>query len=159
MPDYRNRAGTGIVKTDLLVVNGQISVLDSGNVLVPVLPVYSVIVPAVTLAQINAGFTVLPGIPGKTFKVLKYLEVMNGTFLTATDIRLQDTSAVVINTLLIAGATTGAKIASEVVNANVTDGAGAFANLTLGAGIQLVKTGAAATGGTSIMVEIFFNII
>lgn len=153
-------AGNGILYADGIATTGQNSIIDSAGALISVAPEY-VYVGTVTLVQLNAGITLIPAIPGRTIKPVQYLLTFNGTFTTATDIRLQDTavSPVGIATVLIAAATAGAKISSEVVVANVTDGAGMNVNLTLGKGIQLVKTGSAAAGGTSIQVKIKYNVI
>lgn len=159
--DFRgqgNNAGKGNVYADNFI--GAMGVVDSAGVVSAVLPVYAYIGSA-TLAELNAGKVLIPDIPGRTIKVVGYLLKFTGGFTTATDIRLQDNNdtPVLITTVLIAAATTGAKITSEAVIANVTDGAGLFANLTLGKGIKIVKTGSSAAAGTSILVKILYNVI
>lgn len=145
---------------DGISTGGQNYILDSNDNEIAVLPMYSYIGTS-TLAELNAGKPLIVDMPGRTIKVVGYLLKFTGGFITATDIRLQDTNAspVIINTVAIAAATDGAKISSEAVIANVTDGPGLFANLTPGKGVKLVKTGSSAAGGTSILIKILYNII
>lgn len=157
---FRTALGDGYVLADGFASTGQNYITDSSLNLVAVNPTYTKVA-TVTLAQLNAGFTIIPDIPGRTIVPVDYLIVVNGTFLTATDIRLQDSngSPVLLTTILIAAATAGAKISNDVVIANVTDGAGMYASLTAGKGIQIVKTGSAATGGTSLLVRLQYSVI
>ena len=152
--NYSNGRGTGVVTADNFAIG------DSKRKSVAVLPVYSAI-STVTLAQLNAGKSIIDPIAGRKIKVVGFLLKFNGAFLTSTDIRLQDTNTVpvVVTTALIAAATDGAKISSDAVVSNVTDGAGLFSDLTVGKGLSIVKTGTAATGGTSILVKVLYNII
>jgi hypothetical protein len=158
---FKTQAADGIVDADGFASLGQNYIIDSNNAIVAVAPVYSKIIPAVTLAQLNAGLTLIADIPGRTIVVTSYLLVFNGSFTTATDIRLQDSNGtpVVISTVLIAAATAGASISSDNTISNVTNGAGCFASLTAGKGVQIVKTGSAAAGGTSILVKLEYNVI
>lgn len=139
---------------------GQNNILDSNLAEVAVDPVYSKIV-SVTLAELNAGKVIIAAIPGRTIKVVGYTMIFNGTFTTATDIRLQDSnsSPVLISTVLIANATAAQNANSDVVGTGVTNGAGCFANLTASKGVAIAKTGSSAAGGTNIMVKVLYNVI
>lgn len=102
-----------------------------------------------TLAEINAGKTIKPIRPGQLV-VLDFMLRVTGGFATAVDVRLSDLSSgpVDIATIAIAQMTNGAKHTPE--SANVTLGAGFDAPLTPPVGLQIRKTGSAATGGTSV---------
>jgi hypothetical protein len=157
---FKTAQADGIVDADGFASLGQNYIIDSTNAITAVFPTYTKVA-TVSLAQLNAGLTLIADIPGRTIVPVDYLIVVNGTFLTATDIRLQDSngSPVLLTTALIAAVTAGAKLSNDVVIANVTDGAGMYASLTAGKGIQIVKTGSAATGGTSLLVRIQYYII
>lgn len=110
-----------------------------------------------TLAQINAGFVLIPGSTGKKITVTNFTEKVLGTFLTGTAVVLESTNAspVVIGTEAAAGLTTGAIITPA--DANMTLGAGYAAPLGTGDGVQVVKTGSAFTGGTSITFNLTYT--
>ena len=114
----------------------------------------------VTLAQLNAGKTIVADAAGRTLKVVSILMVFTGGFTTSTDIRISDTnsSPVDVVTVAIAGATNGARI-GDTSTTNVTFGAGFNANLTADKGIQVRKTGGTAAAGTSILVRVLYKII
>jgi hypothetical protein len=155
-------AGNGILYTDGIALSpgsNNFNVIDSAGALLAVNNLLAVDV-TVTLAELNAGKVIIPAIPGRTIKVWQYFIQSTGAFAAATDVRLQDSavSPVVITTALIAALTNGAKISSEVVVANVTDGAGFTGSLTLGKGVSIAKTGSAATTGTSLRVKIYFSV-
>lgn len=158
--DIRTTAGTGILRADGIVTQGQNYIMDSADALVSVDPVYSKIV-SVTLAELNAGKPIIAAIPGRTIKVIGYYFEFTGTFTTATAIVLQDTAASPVNvvSIAIAGAATATKISSEAVQANTTDGAAYLANATLSKGISIAKTGSSAAGGTSLKVKVLYNVI
>jgi hypothetical protein len=112
----------------------------------------------VTLAQINAGLTFIPATAYQTLKVVGYWWQVTGAFATCTDVRLSDTSGgpVDVTTIAVAGLTNGA-IIDEGTTANTTLGTFAAA-LTANQGLQIRKTGAACTGGTSITVRVYFKV-
>lgn len=108
----------------------------------------------VTLAELNAGKTILPAVASRTIRVVDFTARVSGTFATHTSADLEDTNGtpVAIQTLLVAGLTDGAVLKDGT--ANVTRGVGMWGDLTAGAGIAVTNTGAAATGGTSITFDI-----
>lgn len=114
----------------------------------------------VTLAEIKSGKTLVSGVSGRTIKPIRYFIKVNGAFTTGTSVIIRDTNAtpVVIATILTAALTNGAKISSDFVIANVTDGAGFCANLTANAGIAIAPD-AAMAGGTSILVSIDYMLV
>lgn len=114
----------------------------------------------VTLANIQSGITLIAGVVGRTIKVLRYFVKVNGTFTTGASVILQDTNStpVVITTMLVAALTTGSKISSEMVIANVTDGAGFKANLTADKGIAIPAV-ASMAGGTSLLISIDYMLV
>lgn len=114
----------------------------------------------VTLAQLNAGHTILAGVAGRRYRVVDFIIRFNGTFLTSTDIRLSSTEGTPsdIVTILIANATTGAVHRAGVGTNTLTAANFGTSSLVAGTGIQLRQTGPAATGGTDVMVVVFYRI-
>lgn len=113
----------------------------------------------VTLAQLNAGYTLLPALAGVRYDILDFTILCNGNFATVTDYRIEDTanSPVVAVTLAVAALTDAAVIIPGT--ANVTLGAGFTGPLTVGKGVQIVKNGSAGTGGTSIVISLRYKIV
>jgi hypothetical protein len=147
---------TGKATTDILT-NKTIDSAGTGNTLKNVVLNYT---GTVTLANIQSGITLIAGVSGRTIKVLRYFVKPTGTFTTGTSVILQDTNStpVVITTMLVAALTNGAKISSEVVVANVTDGAGFRVNLTADKGIAIPAV-ANMAGGTSLLISIDYMIV
>lgn len=109
-----------------------------------------------TLAQINAGLVLIPGVTGKKITVSNYTARVTGAFATGTAVLLEDTagSPVLVSTLAEAGLTNGAILLPS--SANTTLGAGFAVPLTSGAGLQVANSGSAQTGGTSIQFTITY---
>ena len=115
----------------------------------------------ITLAQLNAGFNLISPGHGRQIRVNSYrIVVQAATIAAVTDIRLGSTDAtpVVITTIAQAGLTSGARF-SDMSTTNVTHGAGLSTKLGSGQGVQLYKTGSAATGAFTVDVVIYFDII
>jgi hypothetical protein len=114
-----------------------------------------------TMAEVNAGKVIVPAITGKQILVTGYLMIIAGSFNTLTDVRLQSSNAtpVVVVTALLAAIPDAAKISSDAVISNVTDGAGFMVALGAGDSLKLVKTGSAATTGTSIKVRVRYQVL
>lgn len=114
----------------------------------------------VTLAQLNSGHTILSGVAGRRYRVLDFYIRFNGTFTTATDVRLSSTesSPSDIVTIAIAQAGTGVIHRPGVGTNTLTDANFGTASLVAGTGIQLRKTGSSAAGGTSVYVVITYRI-
>lgn len=103
-----------------------------------------------TLAEINAGKVLIPGVSGKAITVISFVERVTGTFTTATAIVLASDNGtpVVVGTEAIAGVTNGAVILPS--DTNMVLGAGFGVPLGSGDGLKVTKTGSTAAGGTSI---------
>lgn len=103
-----------------------------------------------TLAEINAGKTLIAGVASKSITVLNYTARVNGNFATGTAVILQSSNGtpVLVTTIAEAGLTTGAVLTPA--SANTTLGAGFAAPLGVGDGLRVVNSGSAQTGGTSI---------
>jgi hypothetical protein len=102
-----------------------------------------------TLAQINAGLLLIPGITGASVRVLNYTARVTGAFATGTSVELEsDTTTVAVTTLAEAGLSNGAVLIPA--SGNTTLGAGFATLLPAGEGLKVVNNGAAQTGGTSI---------
>ena len=111
-----------------------------------------------TLAQINAGATLIAGVTGRIITVLDYKAKVTGNFTTTTAVLVQDTTGtpVIIATNAVAALTDG-NILNEKTS-NVTMGAGYLAALGAGKGIVVANSGTAAAGGTSITFRIDYTI-
>lgn len=103
-----------------------------------------------TLAEINAGKTLIPGVAGQAITVVNYTARVTGAFATGTAIILESTNAapVVVSTIAEAALTNGAIMVPS--SANNTLGAGFGAAVGVADGIKVVNSGAAQTGGTSV---------
>jgi hypothetical protein len=114
----------------------------------------------VTLADIKSGIILVSGVSGRTIKPIRYFVKVNGTFTGGTSVIIRDTNGtpVVITTIGVEALTDGAKISSDLVIANVTDGAGFCANLSANAGFAIAPD-AAMAGGTSLLVSIDYIIV
>lgn len=111
-----------------------------------------------TLAEIIAGKTILPPIPGFCYKVIDFLLFFAGTADDATDIRLSSTDGtpVDIATILIADAADGDKVGA--VSAEAVLGAGFNAELSSGQGVLIRETGTTLTGTTGVTGIITYQI-
>lgn len=116
------------------------------------------LVNVVTLAESNAGKTLLAGVAGKTITVVGVDAKVSGNYAATTSVDLEDTNGtpVAIATAAVAALTDGAVLDSTT--ANVTMGAGFLGALTTGEGIAVTNTGSAATGATSITYKVDYVI-
>jgi hypothetical protein len=110
-----------------------------------------------TLAQINAGLSVITGALGKQITVLDLTQRVAGNFAASTSVNLQSSStAVIVEATAVAGLTAGA-VLTAAPTANVTLGAGFATKLPAAEGLNVVNIGAASTGGTSIQFTITYT--
>lgn len=109
-----------------------------------------------TLAQINAGLIIIPGVTGKKITVTNYTARASGSFAGGTNVILESTNAspVVVTTIAEAGLTSGTPNAPT--SANNTLGAGFAAPLGTGDGLQIVSTGTQTTA-TSLNLVITYT--
>jgi hypothetical protein len=109
-----------------------------------------------TLAEINAGKTLIAGATGQNITVTDFIARVTGTFATGTAVLVQSSNGtpVVVATLAEAAiAGTGIVLPPT---ANVTLGAGYGKQLGTADGLVVANSGSAQTGGTSIEFTITF---
>lgn len=110
-----------------------------------------------TLAEINAGKVLIPGVLGKSITVTNFIERVTGAFITTTSVDLvSDATSVNVESTAVAGLTNGAVLTPNT--ANVTLGAGFGIALPAAEGLKVQKTGAAAAGGTKIGYTISYKL-
>lgn len=117
-----------------------------------------VVVVTATLAEINAGKTLIAGVDGKSILITGYQAKVSGNFASTTAVLVEDTSGspVVVATNAVAALTNGAIL--QPGTSDVTMGAGYLAALAAGEGVVVANSGSAATGGTSITFRIEYTI-
>ena len=113
----------------------------------------------VTLAQVNAGITILPAVTGQTYKVSHFLvTAVGGTTAGCTSVNISDTTGTPVNVVAILAATlvSGTPIDETITGLTLT----AFAPtaLTASQGIQVRHVGSACTTSTSFNVIVYFTI-
>lgn len=109
-----------------------------------------------TLAQINAGLILIPGVAGKKITISNVIARVVGAFATGTSVELESsTTAVAVETIAEAALTNGAVLFPT--SANVTLGAGFAAALPVGEGVSVANNGSAQTAGTSITYTITYS--
>lgn len=118
------------------------------------------IVVTATLADINAGKTLIAGVAGRKILVTSFIERVTGAFTTTTSVDIQSSNAspVKVAVSAVAGLTSGAIITSAPT-ANTTLGAGFGVPLGTGDGLVVANVGTAAAGGTSIQYTITYSIV
>ena len=109
-----------------------------------------------TLAEINAGHTLLTGVSGSTIFVHNVKILVNGTFITGTSVELEDDNLtpVIVVSFAQASLTNGAIL--EV--ADGTAGVGLITGLTADQSLVVTITGSLFAGGTSIVFSILYSI-
>lgn len=116
-----------------------------------------VMVVTATLAEINAGKVLIPGVVGQAITVADITARVTGTFATGTSVKVQSTNGTPVDVLTYAEAAIAGTGVVFSNTANVTAGAGFGTPLGTGDGLQVVNTGSAQTGGTSIKFTISFT--
>jgi len=101
-----------------------------------------------SLAEINAGIIIIPGVAGFSIKVLNFIALSTGNFAGATSIDLEDTLGGTVAVLLVADLTDGAAVMPNSANTSVTSGFGTLFNT--GEGLQVTADGT-ATVATNIL--------
>lgn len=109
-----------------------------------------------TLAQINAGLVLIPGVTGKKITVTDYIARAVGSFAGGTNVILESNNVapVVVSTIAEAALTSGTP--NLPTSANNTLGAGFAAQLGSGDGLQIVSTGTQTTA-TSLNLVITYT--
>lgn len=143
-------AATDLVRIYILAPNNKPQYQQSGSD-----QVQSAVVTA-TLAQINAGLVLIPGVAGQQIDVVGVVAKVLGNFATGTSVELEsDATTVAVETIAEAALTTGAVLFPT--SANVTLGAGFAAPLPAGEGLKVANNGAPQTAGTSIAFTIQYT--
>jgi len=114
----------------------------------------------VTVAQVNAGVTIVAPVSNRTLRVTHFLlQALGGATAGCTSVRISDTSTGPIDvvTVLVAALTQNT-VVTEATASNVTLGTFATSQLTPGAGLQVRKVGSSCTTATSFNVSVFYQI-
>ncbi|TVQ59911.1 MAG: hypothetical protein EA379_09530 [Phycisphaerales bacterium] len=152
---YRPQGGDSLE----VAPGGAINVADGGAVRGGT--VVQSFVGSATVAQVNAGLELIPGVAGRSIRPLLIRLVFAGTAAGATDIRISDTNSSPVDavTVAVAAANGSTVTTAGAAAANVTYGAGLLAALTAGEGVQIRKTGGTLTGTTSVGVLVLYEVI
>lgn len=109
-----------------------------------------------TLAEVNAGKVLIPGVAGRQIIVTNFIERVSGAWTTGTSVDLvSDATTVNVESTATAALTNGAVLMPA--SANVTLGAGYGAPLPASEGLKVQKTGSNYAGGTSITFTITYS--
>jgi hypothetical protein len=116
------------------------------------------VVNTVSLAEFNAGKTILPEVAGKTYTILDYSVTANGSLATADGMLIQDTNGtpVVVTTIATAALTNGTL--NKPTSANNSLGAGFQAALTAGKGVKVIKSGSNGATTTNFKVVLVYKV-
>lgn len=108
----------------------------------------------VTLAQLNAGLTLLPAVPGAAYRLIVCtLIAVGGAVTAATDVRILGTRAagsVALIVAAIAGLLQSALVESGDATAVVLADGASFTPLDANTAVTIGKTGAAAATATAV---------
>ncbi len=152
-------------KSEIIESGGTLQVKSGGKLLLDAgSELYSsgllkVAIVTVSLAELNAGKTLIAGVAGKSIRVLQILNVVTGAVQTATAVTVTTTDgATAIVTWAVAALTDGARLNTGSTISNQTIGAGHNTALTAGQGVTAQKTGSAATNNTDQKLTIYYTI-
>jgi hypothetical protein len=105
-----------------------------------------------TIAQIDAGQTLLPAIPGYKYRIVDMAIIsIGGAYAGATDVRILATQAAASAALLIAavaGLTQNTLLRAGAANATIIAGGASFVDNDNNTAITISKTGGASSGAT-----------
>lgn len=112
----------------------------------------------VTLAELNAGKTIIPAVTGKSIVVLDFNVVCDGAFAALDSAELEDASATVnVCSLAQANMTDNAVLFKGATG--VTPGAGLAEALTVSEALVISKTGSDATTATKLTVAVSYMLV
>jgi len=112
----------------------------------------------VTLAELNAGKTIIAAVPGSQILVLDFNIVCDGAFGALTSAELEDSSGTVnVCSLAQAQMTDDAILFKGATG--VTPGVGLAEAVTIGESLDITKTGADATTATKLTVAITWILV
>jgi hypothetical protein len=117
----------------------------------------------VTLAQLNAGVTLLPAVPGFIYSLLDAkLVAVGGAAAVGTSVNIIGTRAAVPVQLLvvaIAALTQSAVVRAGAANAVVLADGASFTPLDVNTGITVITVGSAMTTLTNLDVVLEYNLV
>jgi hypothetical protein len=117
----------------------------------------------VTLAEINAGTTILPALFGYKYRVTDMRMISIGGAVGATTtvdiLGTQSAASVKLLAVAIAALTQSAVVRAGAANASVLADGASFAECDVNTGISVSKTGATATTATAVDVELDFEVV
>lgn len=111
-----------------------------------------------TIAELNAGKTLVAAVTGKSIVPISIMARVVGSFAAVTSYEVEDSNGtpVVALTYGVTGLSDGAILYPDT--ANVTEGVGYGAALTISKALVVAKTGSDGTGGTSIIFTIAYGL-
>ena len=116
----------------------------------------------VSVANINAGYTLLPAVPYYRYRVLRMtLIAIGGAVTGATDVRVlatQSAAAVALMVAAIAGLTQNTEVASGSAAGVILAGGASYGYNDVNTAITVGKTGGAAATATSVQVAIEYTL-
>lgn len=116
-----------------------------------------------TIAQINAGATVLPAVPGYKYRVVDIaLIAIGGAVVAATTVDITGTqggSVVKLLAAAVAGLTENTLLRAGATNAAILAAGTSFSTNDVNKGIGISKTGGAATTATHVDVLITYALV
>ncbi len=112
----------------------------------------------VSLAELNAGKTIVAAVPGSQIVVTDFNFVMDGAFAALTSAELEDSSATVnVCSLAQAQMTDDAILFKGATG--VTPGVGMAEGLTVSEALVITKTGSDATTATKLTVTVTYLLV
>jgi len=107
-----------------------------------------------TVAEINAGVTLLPAVPGRAYRLLDAAMIAVGGAVTgATDVRILGTRAagsVALLVVAVAALTQSALVRAGAANATILADGASFTPLDANTAVTAGKTGGAAATATHV---------
>jgi hypothetical protein len=151
-------AGGKISSTGTLHIGQALEAASGDNAVIEVLrgPLMGVrsIRQRVTTADINAGLTLLPAIPGRRYRLVDCSMIaIGGAAATATSVDLRGTqSASVVNLVAsaVAGLTQNTRLIAGTTNAAILAGGVSFAPCDVNTAITVARTGSALATATHV---------
>lgn len=109
------------------------------------------VVADILVADIQAGFTVLPAVAGRAYVITKCTVTATGTASGATGVLVEDTAAspVVIGEIAAAGMVSATEYSCTTGAAQWTAGAGWQAPVTANCGVKVIADGTLGTTTTA----------
>lgn len=114
----------------------------------------------ITLAQVNAGYTLVPAVTGQTYKLQHaVIQAKGGDTAGCTAVQIDDTAGTpIVGVSAAIAALTQDTVVNEATASGVTVTTLAPTAFTASQGIQVIKTGSACTTATSFNVIVFYTI-